>query len=67
MTQDDKDRKPHPAACAMDGGDAGTKGTGSAGIHTDDGGDAGTKGTGSAGIHTDDGGDAGTKGTGSAG
>ncbi len=45
------------------GGDAGTKGTGSAGVVP--GGDAGTKGTGSAGVAP--GGDAGTKGTGSAG
>jgi hypothetical protein len=32
-----------------EGGDAGTKGTGSAGRAADEGGDAGTKGTGSAG------------------
>ena len=63
MNTDDTERD--DAAAAQGEGDAGTKGSGSAGMTSDEeGGDAGTKGTGSAGLA---GNDAGTKGTGSAG
>jgi hypothetical protein len=82
MSADEKGNEPGTQSTSdLESGDAGTKGTGSAGRQAGyapdaagESGDAGTKGTGSAGRQagyapaaTGEGGDAGTKGTGSAG